>query len=560
MDKEVQETIKELLQLWDIKTRWQELEKHIASKKVEALDENHRMARFWKGLHDLAKKDDSSRCLSEPGKVLQLKKGHGWPDKLANQTLEVLFVRTSYNDILHYALQHCKTLIAADPSSSPCSTCWIRGTAGIGKSMMVVYVLWVLLRCMKEETMIVLKTRPAEHRPVTRYAFVGKQVYKFGSDEAYEEFVAWCPWNLLDGNAEPVLSFESHCLMHFSTANDQTEGMYSKIDGFRQVVMFPWDLDELKMLARHHPLFKVDKNIEEEVAAKFFRYGGKARSFFFWNKPEEDIEMDLDEAVKKLLEDAKTTVAYIDGTQFNRSVDRVLYRVMDTSALVPETSGYTFWHTGMGTDTKLVLGSDHIKDKFKQAFLEMQKTFRRDFLNALLTVPKGVSMAGFVFEACVHCYFEDKASEGEVILHGCRGDSNKYKIKYSNCAKFDAELKEVKEGVYYETASQNFPAIDSFIWRKGGHLTGFQITSQKKGTKDVDLNALFKTPLGEMFCRLVLDGKKNDLQQAQKHDPGELKWTIYIIVLQDAQLTSSVTAPSGKSTVEQHMVYINDLF
>ena len=57
-----------------------------------------------------------------------------------------------------------------------------------------------------------------------------------------------------------------------------------------------------------------------------------------------------------------------------------------------------------------------------------------------------------------------------------------------------------------------------------------------------------------------MDGENNDLQQAQKHDPGELKWTIYIIVLQDAQLTSSVTPPSAKSTVEQHMVYIKDLF
>ena len=549
----------ELLQLWDIQTRWQKLQTHIASKKVEALDEDRSMARFWKGLHDLAKKDDTSRCLSKPRKVLQFQKGHGWPDQLANRTLEVLFVRTSYNDILHYALQHCKTLIAADPSSSPSSTCWIRGTAGIGKSMMVVYVLWVLLRCMKDETMIVLKTRPAENHPVTRYAFVGKQVYQFRSDEAYEEFVIWCPWNLLDGNAEPVWSSESHCLMHFSTANDQTDRMYRKIDGFIQIVMFPWDLDELKTLARHHPLFKVEKNIEEEVAAKFHRYGGKARSFFFWKRTEEQLESELDEGIKKLLKDAKTTVEYIDGTQFNKSVDRVLYRVLDTSALGPETSGYTFGHVGMGTDTMLVLGSDHIKDKFKQAYLAMQKTFRRDFLNALLTVPKGVSMAGFVFEACVHCYFEDKASEGEVILHGYGEDSNKYKIKYSNCAKFDAELEEVKEGVYYETASQNFPAIDSFIWRKG-HLTGFQVTSQKKGPKDVDLNALFKTALGKRFYRLVMDGEKNDAQQAQKQDPRALNWTIYIIVLPDAQLTSSVTLSSAKGTVERHMVYITDLF
>ena len=174
--------------------------------------------------------------------------------------------------------------------------------------MMVVYVLWVLLRCMKEETMIVLKTRPVEHRPMTRFAFVGKQVYKFGSDEAYEEFVVWCPWNLLDGNAQPVWNSMSHCLMHFSTANDQTKGMYRKIDGCRQIVMFPWDLDELKTLARRHPLFKVEKNIEEEVAAKFFRYRGKARPFFLWNTTEEDLERDLDEAVRKLLEPSSIEV------------------------------------------------------------------------------------------------------------------------------------------------------------------------------------------------------------------------------------------------------------
>ena len=229
------------MQLWDIQTRWQELQKHIASKKVEALNEKHPLARFWKGLHDLAKKDDTSRCLSEPGKVLQLQKGHGWPDQLANQTLEVFFVRTLYNDILHYALQDCKTVTAAQPGLSRRSTCWIRGTAGIGKSMMVVYVLWVLLRCMKEETMIVMKTRSAEHRPVTHFAFVGKQVYGFGSNEAYEEFVSWCPWNLIDGNAVSVWNSQSHCLMHLSTANDKTKGMYRKIDGFTEVVMFPWD-------------------------------------------------------------------------------------------------------------------------------------------------------------------------------------------------------------------------------------------------------------------------------------------------------------------------------
>lgn len=558
MDKEVQEAIKTLLQQWDIQTRWQVLQEHIESKKVKALHEADPMAQFWKGLHELATKDDSSRCLSEPGKVLQLEKGHGWPDLLANQTLEVLFVRASYNNILHYALQHCKTLIVADESSSPSSTYWIKGTAGIGKSMMVVYVLWVLLRCMKEKTMIVLKTRPAKHHAVIRYAFVGKQVYKFGSDEAYEEFVAWCPWNFLDGNAESVWTSMSHCLMHFSTVNDETQAMYRKIDGFREIVMFPWDLDELKTLARHHPLFKGDKNIEE-VEQKFHRYGGKARSFFLWTKTEKELEKDLNDGVKKLLIDAETTVAYIDGSQFNKCVDRVLYRVMDTSALGPETSGDTFWHEGMDTDTKLVLGSDHIKDKFTKALLERHQTFRRDFLNALLAVPKGVSMAGFVFEAYVHCYFEDKASVGEVILHGCKGDSKKYKIEYSKCAKFDDKLKEVEQGVYYETASQNFPAIDSFIWSKG-HLTGFQITSQKKGTKEVDLTALNQTALGETFCRLVMDGGKNDLQQAQKHDPGKLAWTIYIIVLQDAQLTSSVTRPSGKSKVKQHMVYIKDLF
>ena len=70
-------------------------------------------------------------------------------------------------------------------------------------------------------------------------------------------------------------------------------------------------LDELKTLARHHPLFEAKGNIEEEVAHKFHPYGGKARPFFFWHRREEDLERDLDEAIRKLLEDAKTTAAYI---------------------------------------------------------------------------------------------------------------------------------------------------------------------------------------------------------------------------------------------------------
>lgn len=80
---------------------------------------------------------------------------------------------------------------------------------------------------------------------------------------------------------------------------------------------------------------------------------------------------------------------------------------------------------------------------------------------------------------------------------------------------------------------KTFPAIDSFMWRKG-HLTGFQITSQRKVTKFVDLDALLNTGLGQKFVGLVMQVESSNLQQPEKHSPEEFEWTIYIIVEQDA--------------------------
>lgn len=74
-----------------------------------------------------------------------------------------------------------------------------------------------------------------------------------------------------------------------------------------------------------------------------------------------------------------------------------------------------------------------------------------------MDVSKGAALAGFMFEACVHVYFEYKASKGKAIIDGCVGNNSKYPTLLSKCAKFDDELIDGKEGVYHETVSQNFP-------------------------------------------------------------------------------------------------------
>ena len=321
--------------------------------------------------------------------------------------------------------------------------------------------------------------------------------------------------------------------------------------------MLPWSRDELRTLATEHPEFKGVSDFEEKFERRFYRFGGQARSFFASDLVEQRFLDNIDRAISSLLENPRATAHSVLGLQFSEEVDRVLYRVLDRSVSGPDTPGCTFSSGRSDGGTILEIGSAYIKQEFMEKCMVLERVVLRDFMKTLSSSflgEYGASMFAVFFEAAVHNHFREslKESAGKVTLDGCK-DGREYDIEYSKCATFDDELAGVEEGVYYETRGHNFPAIDSFIWAKG-HVTGFQIASQRTVTKQVNLRAIESSAFGKKFVELVAkaEGSKNS-------QLGPLRWTIYVIVPKTSQVAINVTPRLSDTKMDQHSVHVRGL-
>ena len=245
---------------WDINNIIERFQRMVENEKMVPNDGVY--GDFWKAL---TKEPIGEHCLLEAKTILKFP-NYPWLVATDKVTLQDVYIRPAYNDILFYILHpdHAEASIAE--LTAPQFI--IHGTPGIGKSTMIPYVFLVLYRCMKDKTLI-LMTVENNH-----FAFLGDgKVYDITDHSDMREA---CPVHIADGTLKNNPSGPYSWRLHFTSDDQNFYNFYRKCF-FVEVVMCQWTEDEVE---HYCELLGFHSNTRFGIKERFKKYGGNLRLAF----------------------------------------------------------------------------------------------------------------------------------------------------------------------------------------------------------------------------------------------------------------------------------------
>jgi hypothetical protein len=370
---------------------------------------------FWNSLRDISK---------EKGFLHFSVKPEFFPDLMKS-----LYVRKSYEDL--FGIIWGK-LNPKDPKRL--GRIAITGTPGIGKSMLLIYVLWRLAQMEDTKTVI-----------LRRFSDAGR-IHVFQNDGCWitrtlddvDKFLSESTtWYLADAlldqpgrrNASTVL------------VSSPSEKYYSEF--FKFIPIPPlhylpiWSLKELKLVG---PSYYRNENVVKE---RFNKVGGIVRYVL---EEDGDLEVKIKSKIEKLLKSKSIKLPSSEETWKDDISHRLVHFKVDQSCY---------------TKCTLIMASEYVRKMFFEALHERDDEEIRRFISLFKNVPGAASASGILFERRANRLL---SAGGEFLVRSLDdGSEKKVKFPPTMPEEFTTLSACTNPAIYYTPEAENFPCIDSLI-------------------------------------------------------------------------------------------------